>query len=94
MNWRLLSVSELSERTTISESRIYRLVRRGRIPFLKIDGRIQFKETSIDAWIDEQEQRTQHATATARAVRTPEDECAKYGLDVNHRFSSYAGGKR
>jgi len=96
MNWRLLSVSELSSRTTISESRIYRLVRRRRIPFLKVDGRIVFRETSIDEWMTTQEQApTSGQTATTgKRPRTPEDECARLGVPVNHRFSSYPGGKR
>lgn len=55
-----MTVAEAAEYTGLPSRRIYELVARAkagsasasRIPFVPIEGRIYFRETSLDSWVE------------------------------------------
>ena len=57
-----LKVKQLSEKISVHRSTIYRWMKNYTIPFYKIGGRILFKESEIEEWMEK------------FAVRTPEDD--------------------
>jgi len=81
----LLSVDQLARRWGWAPQRIYRLVALREIPFLKIAGRICFREAVLDAWLEAREQ--QPASDTVKPARSRHEDCAAIGVPVHHRFS-------
>lgn len=56
----ILSAKELSQYLKINEKKIYRLVQEGKIPNIKIGGKIAFTKESIDRWILENTEMEKH----------------------------------
>jgi len=54
---------EAAARLSISESTLYRLRMAGRIPFVKLDGRVIYRVASLDQFLLESEQRVTQDTA-------------------------------
>ena len=52
---KLLAPRDLAEILHVSVGHIYRLIRRRRVPFVKIGGAVRFRSESIDKWIAQQE---------------------------------------
>ena len=48
---RLLTVKEIAEKLQVSEAQIYRMVKKGTIPFVEIGGVYRFEPDTINAWI-------------------------------------------
>lgn len=47
-----LNVKQLAEYIKLSESTIYKGVMRNRIPFIKANGKLLFRQETIDQWLD------------------------------------------
>ncbi len=47
----LIDVKELSRRLSVAEPTIYAWKRRGKIPYVQLDGVVRFDEDEIAAWI-------------------------------------------
>lgn len=52
MEKRLITVKEVSEYLSFSESSIKKLMSRREIPYIKILNKVFFKQETIDAWLD------------------------------------------
>jgi len=48
---RLLTVREIAEKLQVSEAQIYRMIKKGTIPFVEIGGVYRFEPEAINAWI-------------------------------------------
>jgi len=48
---RLLTVREIAEKLQVSEAQIYRMIKRGSIPFVEIGGVYRFDPEAITKWI-------------------------------------------
>ena len=48
----LLTVTQLTERFPISRFTVYRLTKRNQIPFCRIGGRLLFRSSTIEKWLD------------------------------------------
>ena len=48
---RLMTISEVSEYTQISKSKLYLMVRRGEIPHIKIGKNVRVLESDLEEWI-------------------------------------------
>jgi len=51
----LLTIVKAAEELSISRSSMYRLISEGRIPTVKIVGKMRIKESSLKSFIDESE---------------------------------------
>ena len=60
-----LTVQQVAEYLNVAPKVVYRLVGAGELPGFKVAGTWRFKRQDIDAWIEQQKQRT---TLTATAV--------------------------
>jgi excisionase family DNA binding protein len=54
---RLLSVRELCELLNVPKTYIYWLTHQKKIPFIKMQGHLRFRRSTIDDWLKEQEVR-------------------------------------
>ena len=54
---RLLTVQEICELLKVPKSYVYWLTHSKKIPFLKINGHLRFRQSSIDEWLESQESR-------------------------------------
>ena len=52
---RLLTVQEISELLKVPKSYVYWLTHQKKIPHLKIQGHLRFRQSHIDEWLDSQE---------------------------------------
>jgi excisionase family DNA binding protein len=52
---KLLTISQVSELLQVKKNTLYSWVFTKKIPFLKINGALRFKEKVISNWVDEQE---------------------------------------
>lgn len=50
----IVTVGELAEYLRMQPSRIYDLVRQGRLPYLKIGASLRFRLAEVDAWLDDE----------------------------------------
>ena len=50
---RLLKITEVMERTSISRSMLYRLIEEGKLQQLKIGRSVRFRESEVRRFIDE-----------------------------------------
>ena len=50
---RLLSLQEVADWLDVSRTTLYEMVRRGRIPGIKIGGAWRFKREEVDKWLTE-----------------------------------------
>lgn len=50
----LICVQDASKILGISRSKLYQLIEDERIPFVRIDGRVLFREDLLETWIQEQ----------------------------------------
>jgi excisionase family DNA binding protein len=84
---RLLSIDQLAAiwGEGWTATRIRRLVRRREIPFVKVGGRICFREEELARWLDARVEGP--ATNARRVDRTREEECAALGIPVDHRYA-------
>ena len=55
MNTELLTVKEVAKYLKMCQITIYRLAKAGKIPAFKVGGDWRFKQSSIEKWIDENE---------------------------------------
>lgn len=51
---RLLTIPDLCDMLSVSESTIRRLVNSGSVPFLKVGGGIRFRLADVDEYLDKQ----------------------------------------
>jgi excisionase family DNA binding protein len=49
---RLLTPHEVAELTRLQIDTLYRLARRGDLPFLKLRGRLRFRRSDVRRWLD------------------------------------------
>jgi excisionase family DNA binding protein len=49
---RLLTINELSDRLAISRDTVYRLVRSGALPSVRVGERLRFRPTDVDAYLE------------------------------------------
>ena len=56
---KLLTIDQLSDILQVKKNTIYSWTFTRKIPFVKINGALRFKEKAITKWIDEQEEKTQ-----------------------------------
>jgi len=54
---KLLTVQDISELLGVPKSYVYSLTHQKKIPHLKIQGHLRFKQTHIDEWLKSQEVR-------------------------------------
>jgi len=52
---RLLTVQEISELLKVPKSYVYWLTHQKKIPHLKIQGHLRFRQSHIDKWLNSQE---------------------------------------
>jgi excisionase family DNA binding protein len=57
---KLLTINQLSELLQIKKSTIYSWTFTRKIPFVKINGALRFKEKAINGWIEGQEKETKN----------------------------------
>lgn len=50
----LLTLQQVAQRLQISETTLYKLARRGKIPAIKVGNQWRFKIEDIDKWIESQ----------------------------------------
>lgn len=55
---RLLTVQEICELLKVPKVYIYWLTHRKRIPFIKMQGHLRFRQSAIDEWLRQQEVRS------------------------------------
>jgi len=55
----LLTIDQVSELLQIPKGSLYNLVNEDKIPYIKIGGRLRFKKSSIEKWIDGNEHKMQ-----------------------------------
>ncbi len=63
-----LTVKELSEWVNLSESHIYALKSKKKIPFVKIGGKLLFDSVKIKDWIEEQQKQEPQENTNAVEV--------------------------
>jgi excisionase family DNA binding protein len=51
---KLLNINQLSELLQVKKSTVYSWVHTGRIPYVKVNGALRFKEGAIYNWIENQ----------------------------------------
>lgn len=87
---RHIPLPELAKKWGCSQDVLYRKVRAGTIPYLRIDGRIFFEPSQLEAWKAAARRGAVHG-ATEEAPpsrrRTREEECAALGIPTDHAFS-------
>lgn len=49
---RLLTINDVAELLAISRDSVYRLVRAGKLPSLRVGARIRFRATEVDAYLE------------------------------------------
>ena len=59
---RLLTVDDIAELTGMGRDWIYAQVRAGQIPHIRMGRNVRFRETAIDEWLTELEQRSKKPT--------------------------------
>ena len=52
MSQPLLTITQLAARLNLRERRIMNLVRKGKIPYVKIGSQVCFDPVAIDAWVE------------------------------------------
>lgn len=52
---KLLTLHQLTRYLQVSESKLYRMAKKGKIPASKVGGSWRFRKSRIDKWIDEME---------------------------------------
>jgi excisionase family DNA binding protein len=52
---RYLTVEEVARRFSVNASTIYRLVKRGKLPALKVGNQWRFREARLDEWAADRE---------------------------------------
>jgi excisionase family DNA binding protein len=53
---RLLTLREAAEVTGLQRWRLYEMVKRGKVPFMKVGKTYRFSELALAQWIEEQHQ--------------------------------------
>ena len=53
----ILTIKEVSQYLKLAEKTAYRLASDGKLPGFKVGGAWRFRQTEVDLWIQEQEQR-------------------------------------
>lgn len=53
MNTQLIDAAELSKRLSIKKGTLYDWVRRGKIPFVRLETLVRFDLEDIDRWVQE-----------------------------------------
>lgn len=53
----ILTIKEVSQYLKLAEKTAYRLASDGKLPGFKVGGAWRFRQTEVDAWIKEQEQK-------------------------------------
>lgn len=56
-----LTVKELAKYLKVNPMTIYRLLKGGKIPAFKVSSEWRFKKTSINRWVENQENNNRHA---------------------------------
>lgn len=51
MTSEILNVKEIAKYLQLDGQTIYRKVKRGTMPFIRVDGTIRFRKTDIDNWL-------------------------------------------
>lgn len=51
---KLLTLQQVAQRLQISETTLYKLARRGKIPAIKVGNQWRFKIEDIDRWLESQ----------------------------------------
>lgn len=85
MTDRLLSLRQLANKWGWSVDRVYRLVKRKEIPFVRIGRDFHFQEAAIDAWLESKTTRpvvdAPIGTARRGARRSDREWCETFDLD-------------
>jgi excisionase family DNA binding protein len=51
---KLLTLQQVAQRLQISETTLYKLARKGKIPAIKVGNQWRFKKEDIDKWLESQ----------------------------------------
>ena len=51
----ILTLKEVADYLDVSPTSIYRYVKQGKIPSIRVGGQYRFRRTKIDEWLDKQE---------------------------------------
>lgn len=54
MDTQIMTIKEIAEYLKITEKTAYRLAGQGRIPGFKVGGAWRFRQSEVEAWIDQQ----------------------------------------
>ena len=57
---KLIDINALSELITVKPKTIYEWVRKGRIPYYKVEGLLRFDSAEIDKWLNNRHLPLQH----------------------------------
>jgi excisionase family DNA binding protein len=60
MDEKLWAMPELADYLRVHPSTVYRLLKQGRIPAIKIFGDWRFRKSTIDSWLDANETPAKH----------------------------------
>lgn len=54
MNDKILTIPEVAEYLKVSKAKIYLMVQRGEIPYIRLDRNVRIKESDLMKWLDKQ----------------------------------------
>ena len=66
-----LTVQEVAGMLRVSSMTVYRLIKAGRIPAVRVGRQWRFRKRDIDAWLDSQRSRSTGAAATPPSPPSP-----------------------
>jgi len=84
----LLTLTQLADALGWRPDKVRRLVAKGVMPVTRIEGRLYFRPSVIDAWIAMQSVAPATLPSAADHVTADRvDECARLGIAAEHEFS-------
>lgn len=86
---KLLTISKLADAFGWTYSKVDRHVRTGKIPYVRIAGRVHFREAEVLAWLEEQQVPVKDAPRRSRLEVDPtrEEMCRELGIEPDHQFT-------
>lgn len=82
-----LTTEEVLEYLQVNLRTVYRLIKAGRIPAVRVGRQWRFRKADLDAWLDSQRRGSRHAAPSAASARVPLEGAGRRVLVVDDEES-------